>query len=73
MEWVPNHDDVWVDSEDIWSKIESIFHLSDMDTQSIMQVWLRNTYGLKDVRPSSDSGFYEFRWRKVADSLNKKN
>jgi hypothetical protein len=72
MEWVPEHEDVWVDS-DIWLMMESIFHLNEMDTQSILEVWLRNTYGLKDVRPASDSGFYEFRWRKVEDRLNKKN
>jgi hypothetical protein len=73
MEWVPEDYDVWIDSEYIWLKIESMFNLSDMDTQSIMQVWLRDTYGLKDVRPFSDSGFYEFRWRKVTNGLNKKN
>ena len=72
MEWVPEHDDVWVNS-DIWLNIESIFNLNDMDTQSIMQVWLRDTYGLKDVRPDSESGWYEFRWGRVEDGLNKKN
>ena len=72
MEWVPEYDDVWINS-DIWLNIESIFNLNDMDTQSIMQVWLRDTYGLKDVRPDSESGWYEFRWGRVENSLNKKN
>jgi hypothetical protein len=73
MEWVPEYDDVWIDSEDIWLMVESIFHLNDMDTQSIMEMWLRDTYGLKNVSPHSDSGWYEFRWKMVTDTLNQKN
>jgi len=72
IEWVPKDDGVWVNS-DIWLNIESIFNFNDMDTQSIMQVWLRDTYGLKDVRPDSESGWYEFRWGRVENGLNKKN
>jgi hypothetical protein len=73
MEWVPEYDDVWVDSEDIWLKMESIFDLNDMDTQSIMEIWLRDTYGLKNVSPHSDSGWYEYRWKMITDTLNQKN
>ena len=38
----------------IWSKIESLFHLSYRDIQSIMKVWLEETYKLKDVTPLED-------------------
>jgi hypothetical protein len=73
MEWVPEYEDIWVNKEYIWSKIESIFHLSEMDTQSIMEIWLKDTYGLKDATPHSDLGWYEFRWKMITDILNQKN
>ena len=39
---------------DLWSKIASLFQLNYNDTQSIMKVWLEETYKLKDVTPLED-------------------
>ena len=43
---------------DLWSKIESIFHLNYNDTQSIMKVWLGEKFkeleGIKPIKAVSD-------------------
>ena len=76
MEWAKDtshwskYGDVWVDSEYIWSKMVSIFHINDTDIQSIMGKWLNNTYGLERITPNSESSFYHSRWRRITDSLN---
>jgi DNA-directed RNA polymerase len=43
---------VWVDSDILWSKITEIFHLKYNDIQSILQVWLKETYNLEGVTAS---------------------
>ena len=56
-----NRKDVLIDSNRIWSKLESIFHLKYLEVQSIISVWLKDTYGLDDdVTPlKNDWGFDE--------------
>jgi len=51
MEYEEKKDYVWIHYNQIWSKIESIFHLNDDDIQSIMKVWLDETYKLERVTP----------------------
>ena len=53
--------DILVDSDRIWSKLESIFHLKYLEVQSIISIWLKDTYGLDDdVTPlKNDWGFDE--------------
>jgi len=48
MEWVPEHEDVWVDT-DIWLMIESLFHLKYGEIHSIINLWLKDTYNLEGV------------------------
>jgi hypothetical protein len=38
----------------IWSKIESLFHLNYRDIQLITKIWLEEDYKLKDVTPLKD-------------------
>ena len=45
---------VWISYVDIWSKVESIFHLNEDDERPILKEWLRETYGLDDVTPYLD-------------------
>jgi hypothetical protein len=56
-----NHKDILVDNDRIWSKLHSIFHLKYLEVQSIIKVWLKETYGLDDdVKPlKNDWGFDE--------------
>jgi hypothetical protein len=45
---------VWISYVDIWSKVESIFHLNEDDERPILKEWLREVYGLDDVTPYLD-------------------
>ena len=49
MEYLQENEEVWINYVHIWSKIESLFHLNYRETQSIMKVWLEETYKLEGV------------------------
>ena len=51
----------------IWSKIESLFHLNYNDTQSIMKVWLEETYKLEGVKPHHGQDVFENRWKRLTN------
>ena len=52
MEYDKEYEYVFIHYENIWSKIESLFHLNYDDTQSIMKVWLEEKpYELVGVTP----------------------
>ena len=51
----------------IWSKIESLFHLNYNDTQSIMKVWLEETYKLEGVKPHHGQDVFEDRWKRLTN------
>ena len=42
---------VYINYGQIWLKIESLFHLNDRDTQSIIKVWFEEAYKLEGVTP----------------------
>ena len=52
MEYDKENEHVWIDYYNFWSKIESLFSLNYRETQSIMKVWLEETYKLEGVTPS---------------------
>jgi hypothetical protein len=43
---------VWVDSDILWSKITDIFHIKYNEIQSILEVWLKETYDLEGITVS---------------------
>ena len=43
---------VWVDTDILWSKITDIFHIKYNEIQSILEVWLKETYNLEGVSAS---------------------
>jgi hypothetical protein len=51
MEYDKEDEYVYIDNDQIWSKIESLFHLNYRDTKSIMKVWLEEAYKLGGVTP----------------------
>jgi hypothetical protein len=55
MEYDKENEEVWINYVHIWSKIESLFHLNYRETQSIMKVWLEETYKLGGVIPTFSS------------------
>ena len=65
MEYDKGTDRVYIHYDHIWSKIESLFHLNSRETQSIMKVWLEETYKLGGVTP--DAGYIPFieSWKRI--------
>ena len=51
----------------IWSKIESLFHLEYKDIKSIMKVWSEETYKLEDVKPHYGQDVFENRWKRLTN------
>jgi hypothetical protein len=46
---------VWVDTKLLWSRIENAFHLNYNDIQSILKVWLKETYNFEEISVSQAS------------------
>ncbi len=51
MEYKDKIKEVWIDYYNLWLMAESLFHLEYDDIESIMKVWLEETYKLKWVTP----------------------
>ena len=51
MEYDKETDRVYINYDEIWLKIESLFHLNYSDVQSIIKVWLEEAYKLEGVTP----------------------
>ena len=56
MEYNKETEDVYIDYNQIWSKIESLFHLNYFEVQSIMSIWLKDTYKLEVVKCEAQWG-----------------
>ncbi len=54
MKYDEKTEKIWIDYDQIWSKLESLFHLNYEDVQSIMKVWLEKHYGLRGATPKKD-------------------
>ncbi len=51
MEYDKKTERVYINYGQIWLKIESLFYLNYRDTQSIIKVWLEESYKLEGVTP----------------------
>lgn len=51
MEYREKNKNVYIDNDQIWSKIKSIFPLNHNYTQSIIKHWFEKTYDLNGVKP----------------------
>ena len=58
MEYDQENGYAYIHYDNIWSKIESLFHLNYHVIHSIMKVWLKETYKLEGVRPMDN----DFNW-----------
>ena len=63
MEYDKETNRVWIDKEVIWLMIGSLFNLNYDNTQSIMKVWLRDTYKLGGVTPLENYTMRHIRWK----------
>jgi hypothetical protein len=70
MEYGQESARIFIHNDHIWSKIESLFHLNYNDTQSIMKVWLEETYKLEGVTPHYGQNVFEGRWKKLTNWIN---
>ena len=61
MKYDEKTEKIWIDYDQIWSKLESLFHLNYDDVQSIMKVWLEKYYGLSEVTPMTTFARYNMR------------
>ena len=63
MEYDKENEYFFIHYENIWSKIESLFHLNYDDTQSIMKVWLEEKpYELVGIKPIKSVGINFVPW-----------
>jgi hypothetical protein len=67
MEYDKESEDVYIHNDHIWSKIESLFHIDYDDTQSIIKVWLEETYKLGGVIPDKDGKVVQYSWRRITN------
>jgi hypothetical protein len=59
MEYNKGTERVYINYGQIWSRIESLFHLNSSDVQSIIKVWLEEKpYELVGVTPTLQYGDY---------------
>ena len=67
MEYVKKNKYVYIHYYHIWSKIESLFSFNYSETQSIMKVWLEETYNLKDLKHCMQQVNVISRWRRLTN------
>jgi len=67
MEYDKENWEVFIHNDHIWSKIESLFHLNYNDTQSIMKVWLEESYKLEGVTPHANGKMKLSGWKSLTN------
>ena len=67
MEYDQENGYVYIHYDNIWSKIESLFHLNYTVIKLIMKVWLEETYKLGGVTPNYVEGFYVLCWKRLTN------
>ena len=50
MEYDEHYEDVYIHNDHIWLNLESLFNLKYDDIQSIIKVWLEETYKLGNLK-----------------------
>jgi hypothetical protein len=65
MEYDKQYEYVIIHYNQIWSKIGSLFSLNSKDTESIIKVWLEETYDLRNLKPPRWILLRSFSWKKI--------
>ena len=53
---------VYINYDEIWLKIESLFHLNYDDTKSVIRVWMEEYYNLEGVTPWKGVRYLQSNW-----------
>ena len=62
MEYDKETDRVYINYDEIWLKIESLFHLNYDDTKSVIRVWMEEYYNLEGVTPWKGVRYLQSNW-----------
>ena len=62
MEYDKETDRVYINYDEIWLKIESLFHLNYDDTKSVIRVWMEEDYNLEGVTPWKGVRYLQSNW-----------
>jgi hypothetical protein len=67
MEYKQEYEYVYIHYVHIWSKIKLLFHLNHVEVQSIMKIWLKETYKLEGVTPKNFDPHVSITWDVVSN------
>jgi len=67
MEYNKGTDCVYINYDEIWLKIESLFYLNYIDIESIIKAWLEKDYKLEGVTPKQSSSWCEDGWKRITN------
>ena len=70
MEYNHEIESVYISDDQIWSKIESLFHLNYGEIYSIMNLWLEETYKLGGVTPAFIIQIGLDRWKRIKNWID---
>jgi hypothetical protein len=62
MEYDKETERVYINYDEIWLKIESLFHLNYYDTKSVIRVWMEEYYNLEGVTPWKGVRYLQSNW-----------
>ena len=62
MEYDKETERVYINYDEIWLKIESLFHLNYDDTKSVIRVWMEEYYNLEGVTPWKGVRYLQSNW-----------
>ena len=62
MEYDKEAERVYINYDEIWLKIESLFHLNYDDTKSVIRVWMEEYYNLEGVTPWKGVRYLQSNW-----------
>ena len=65
MEYNKENKYIFIHHKYIWSYLGSLFHLKYDEIQSIIKVWLKETYKLRKLEPAGAGNSITHRWRKL--------
>ena len=71
MAYTSPSDPLLIDHDSIWKKMDLLFHLNTNDIQSILKVWVKETYDLEGTEPvPCPSEVIGYLWDEIDDDFD---